>query len=598
MVNRKDLRSDRDIYSNRSPKGREILEELKNRAISKPHRKTGKRPVGRPKGAKNTKTLLTEAEKTLSRHKSTIKRQETILKNKQEQELYVQFYNNPLMWAMFYFRHHFRMPSPPFHLKIILDATKNSHLAIAAPRGSAKSTLLNFVYPFHALCFKRKRFIVMLSNTYSQAAMHLKTMKTELKDNDRLKGFGIKVIKDAEGDSEFQHPDGFVTKIICRGVDQMGSVRGSKFGAYRPDLIVGDDMEDDELVRSTERRVKLKEDFDTALIPAGDLETCQYIFIGTILHDDSQLSKLLDKDQYTHYKKLFYKAYDDVKRTSLWPEKWTIEELEHMQETSPLMFAKEMQNDPVSGKNVRFTPTDFRYWRMNDNLYELLDPDGSIIKRGYLNECRGAISCDLAWSQKREADYSAIIGGYITPENDILVEAYFNERGLRPDRFTEIIYSLRDRLQGKTKRSVPLGLEKAMLENVQKYLLKLEMRKRNDPITLKELKWDADKITRIETRLQPRYNNHMIFHRQNMGELETQLSRFPYSAHDDLVDSLQGLIQLLKQAPQRKKKGVPIEDPLFEWLRNKSINNNRTRKSFSFGKKQKSFEIPSETTFR
>ena len=59
----------------------------------------------------------------------------------------------------------------------------------------------------------------------------------------------------------------------------MGSIRGEKFGAYRPDLIIGDDMESDQMVKSAERRQQFREDFDNALIPCGEKGVTQYLFV-------------------------------------------------------------------------------------------------------------------------------------------------------------------------------------------------------------------------------------------------------------------------------------------------------------------------------
>ena len=123
------------------------------------------------------------------------------------------------------------------------------------------------------------------------------------------------------------------------------------------------------------------------------------------------------------------------------------------------------------------------------------------------------------------------------------------------------------------------------------------MKRRNDPITIKELKWDADKITRIETRLQPRYVNHMIYHRKDQGALEHQLTRFPYGTHDDIIDALQGVIQLLRNPKQKRE--APAKDNEFEWWRKRAIQKSNTeRKPFQFGRKTKQSVLPAQITYR
>jgi hypothetical protein len=468
------------------------------------------------------------------------------------------------------FPHHFKISTPKFHYRIIREVMRNQFLAIASPRGSAKSTRISFLYPIWKILLKKEKFIVLISNTFKKAAMYLDAIKMELHDNKKLNEIfvgGIELATDAEGDAVFKHPDGFKTKFICKGVDQIGSLRGVKFGADRPGLIILDDIEDDELVRSKDRRAQLQDEFDDVFGIGGTSPkighaTTQIIAVGTVLHDDSMLAKLLDENQYKMFKKIKFQAHIDFglpTEASLWPEKWGISELREMMRDKPNTYAKEMQNDPVAGSNVRFERKDFRYWRREGGDYVLLDEGGGVVSRDSLKTCRAAIACDLAWKEKRESDSSVLLPGFITPNSDILVDAYISKKGMRPDETEELLFTMVERLQNLTGTVVPIGFEKAMLENVTQWLLKQAMRKRNKFLTTKELIWDADKLTRIETRLQPRYTQHVIYHMNGMGDLEHQLERFPSGTHDDLPDALQGLVQLL-QFPKAHSKPTQADD--------------------------------------
>lgn len=496
--------------------------------------------------------------------------------NFNEQEFLESLSFDSLLWGRTLFSEHFRSQSPYFHYEISSLADSGcKYLAVAAPRESAKSTLLCFNLPINRICYKKKHFIVIISNTFSKAAKHLATIKDEILHNKALQGLhpGIRLEKDSEGDAIFVHPDGFKTEVICAGYEQIPRLRGIKFGAYRPDLIIGDDMEDDEMVLSQERRKKLQDDFDTALIPAGDRDACQFIFIGTILHDDALIAKLISPEHYHEFKKIKYVAHinpDTPEERSLWNAKWTVEQLKTIRKNKPQTYAKELQNDPVAGGERRFDRKDFRYWKIIGTDYAILDREtGMPISRGSLRDCKGAISCDLAWSEKRSADRTVLLPGLLTPGNDLLLLEYVHEIGLRPDRISDHLFTMVDRLRKLTGQYVQVGIEKAMLENVTKWVLRGEMKKRNDPFVTKELVWDADKLTRIESRLLPRYNQHMILHLESMGDLEHQLERFPYGTHDDLIDALQGLVQLL-QYPKSLQK-TPDTTDAFEWWRAKAV---------------------------
>ena len=221
---------------------------------------------------------------------------------------------------------------------------------------------------------------------------------------------------------------------------------------------------------------------------------------------------------------------------------------------------------------VRFKKEYFRKWVLTGDAAVLGDTKYS------LSDCRGAIACDLAWKEKRESDFSVILPGLLTPNSEILIMPYINQKGLRPDKLANLLFEFVAHLESLTGSTVPIGFEKAMLENVSKWFLRREMKARNKFLMTRELKWDVDKNMRIETRLLPRYMNGAIYHREGMGDLEYELERFPYGTHDDLIDAAQGLVQLL-QFPKAKSKVQEGEDQ-FMWWRRQSMNMTAKKKTF------------------
>lgn len=515
------------------------------------------------------------------------------------------YLKDPILWGKIYLREHFRDKSPYFHIIISKAAMENRYLAVAAPRESAKSTVLTLLHATHGIFFRRYRFIVIIQNTLKKAEGSLDSIKREFKENALItKDVNITIERDSVGDSIFRHGNGFTTRVLCKGLEQLGSIRGEKFGAYRPDLIIVDDLEDDQMVKNPELRMNLQEQFDEALIPAGQRGVCKYLIIGTPLHDDSLMAKLISKNYYPEYKKLKFPARYVGKKTgevkSLWPEKWSVDDLNKMEELKPVMFAKEMQCDPVTGKTSKFNKEDFRYWYKENNHYVLMGKDGTVVSKGLFSSCNAAIACDLAWEDKRSSDDSVIMPGFLTPSSELLIDKYVNKKGMRPNEMAEIIFMMESRLRSITNKSVYVGFEKAKLEKVAKWFLKEEMKKRNHFLLFKDLLWGTDKVERIVSKLEPRYSQNMIFHLSGMGELEHQLLRLPEGAHDDLADCAQGLCQLLEYAPSVKKTKAPVEDEGFEWLRKREIERRKPRrKEFIFGNKgRRRPAIPFKESFR
>ena len=496
---------------------------------------------------------------------------------------------NPLVWGMYYFEKHFRSESPGFHLKILKEAMVTRRFAVAAPRESAKSTILTFLLGSHAIAFKRKKFVVIVQNTYGKAAGSLETIKLELRDNEKFRrDFGVVVRKDSQGDSVFRHGDGSEVRVLCKGAEQIGSVRGEKFGAYRPDLIIIDDLEDDEMVANPDRRVELKSLYDEALIPSGDAQNLTVYAIGTILHYDSLMAKLVSREYYPEYRKLLFRARNkdkDGKMYSLWPEKWSLDKLNELERMKPDVFAKEYQNDPSSGIMGQFKSEDCRYWTIDHLNYVLFDDEGKVTARGPLSDCRGAIACDLAWSEKSTADDSVIMPGFLTPQKDLLVETYICKKGLRPDELEEILFPMAERLKALTGDAVPVGTEKAHFEKVAKWFIQRSDRHKNNPLWFKELEWDRDKIKRISTRLTARYAQHMVYHRKGMGDLESQLIRFPSDVHDDLADAVQGLVQLLAY-PKSVKQETRGLDAFTFWQKQTPKWKEKDKRGYVFGRRE------------
>ena len=232
-----------------------------------------------------------------------------------------------------YLPHYFSRPSPQFHAELdtlwregvlkgvmpigddakLVDAQDGCRRATAAPRGHAKSTNLTFKGSLHAALYRYKRYIIILSDTSDQANGFLSAIKDELEDNGAIR-------------EDFGDLTGGVWRenviITSQGVriDAIGAgqkIRGRKHKNWRPDLMVLDDIENDENVRTVEQRKKLENWFYKAVSKAGDTYT-DIVYIGTLLHYDSLLAKVLKNPAYRSVK---YKAVQSFSTSPLW-ETW------------------------------------------------------------------------------------------------------------------------------------------------------------------------------------------------------------------------------------------------------------------------------------
>lgn len=121
------------------------------------------------------------------------------------------------------------------------DAPEGVRLAIAAPRGEAKSTFVSLFFVLWAVLTGRKHYILIIADALEQAASLLGAVKDELEFNEALK-------RDFPGAGK-GHVWNVGTVVTPGNVKTRRAARASvcavRHRAHRPDLIVLDDLEND-----------------------------------------------------------------------------------------------------------------------------------------------------------------------------------------------------------------------------------------------------------------------------------------------------------------------------------------------------------------
>lgn len=271
-------------------------------------------------------------------------------------------------------------PTPPIHREWWeLCCSEDPLVAIAAPRGHAKSTAITHTFTLAAIVFRERSHILIVSDTEGQASNFLNDIKTEFLENEELiQLFKFKrFLKDSATEiiGEFQNGDQF--RVVAKGSEQ--KVRGLKWRNKRPDLIIGDDLENDEIVMNDDRRQKFDRWLDQALIPAGS-DDCLVRIVGTILHMDSALERRMpqwgiettETDGIRHWTtkeneawtSIRYQAHNDDFSRILWPEKFPKKRLlaikaRYAASGNPEGYAQEYLNYPIDESTAYFRKSDF-----------------------------------------------------------------------------------------------------------------------------------------------------------------------------------------------------------------------------------------------
>lgn len=143
-------------------------------------------------------------------------------------------------FATRYFPHYLKKPNSEFHefLYKILSEEIDTRMrwAIAAPRSNAKSSIVSGIFPIWCICYNKKKFIILLSDTAGQAEDFLSDIKRELEDNVMLQ----RDFPYACGKGEVWRSDEIIARnnVKIKALGSGNKIRGRKFGTDRPSLII------------------------------------------------------------------------------------------------------------------------------------------------------------------------------------------------------------------------------------------------------------------------------------------------------------------------------------------------------------------------
>ena len=424
----------------------------------------------------------------------------------------------------------FYLPFSSIHEQIFrpLDDDNIQKVCIAAPRGFGKSSIVNLAYPAKKILFRDKKFIVPISNTATQAVMQGENLKNELMSNPIVKELFGNMKTNNFSKEQWITENGVM--VMPRGAGQQ--VRGFLFGNYRPDLIIIDDLEDAESVRSEDQRKKLKEWFfaDVMNSVSRSSKSWKIVVIGTVLHEDGLLANLLEDE--TWYTVRLELCDDDYK--SNWKDFMSDADIANLVNSFRVQgmldtFYREYRNMAIATEDATFLS---QYFRQYDESTENISKN---------MEIENVVIIDPAKTVKMHSAHSAIIGiGIDLMHNRFYIRDVIGEM-LHPDElYDKAIKMCRD-LNARV-----LAVEVTSLNEFITYPLKTAISQSGLALTFVELNARAKKEDRIAA-LVPFYRRGLIYHNSACcGALEGQLLSFPRGKRVDIIDAEAYLIELLE----------------------------------------------------
>jgi predicted phage terminase large subunit-like protein len=492
-------------------------------------------------------------------------------------------------FGQIYLSHHVLGYKPSLAHKEIYRALQDitnkrgQKLAVAGPRGFGKSTLISLIYIIYCVCYAREKYIVIISETADAAMKILENVKKELMENEKIKTDFPEVF---ESGTPPKAPRWTMREIETRnqirvaalGVQQQ--IRGIKYKATRPTLVLLDDIESSRTTANAEIREKLRDWLRKSVLNVGTEQT-NFLFLGNLYHVACLLKEYLAPDKNPTWIKKIYRAIiqeaEDAKswetwkqvynsRTDfngqtgpeaarqffrenqatmlmgtkvIWPERWDYYTLMIKREEDPVAFRSEYQNDPLDPGTLMFDPEQFHYWdQKHSTVEELLKELGNGVT--FYGACDPSLG-----NNSTRGDYSAIIilAWHQTTKALYVIVADIQRR--QPDQLVRDIIGYHKRFQ-----CVRFGIEANANQSL--FIPRIEDAAKENQLFIKiePITNSKQKASRIH-ELQPLTKNGTIQFCKAHKTLLEQLIDFPQGRHDDGPDALQMAVALSERLNRR-----------------------------------------------
>lgn len=256
----------------------------------------------------------------------------------------------------YYFEHYAKQQNPDgtetvtknakFHkdAAVKLKKTRNIKAALKWPRGHAKSTHLDIITPLW-LKFQETpqlRVMVLVGKSQDSAQILLSDVQAELQYNRRIiHDFGEQHNHGSWEQGSFITQDNTAFFALGRGQ----SPRGLRHRENRPDYIVIDDIDDDELCENPARVRKVTDWVKEALFGALDGGRGKFVIVGNLISKNSVLNNISKTPG------VYVSRVDALDRNGnpVWKGRWTKEELDKAAEFMGYRaFQKEFMNNPIT----------------------------------------------------------------------------------------------------------------------------------------------------------------------------------------------------------------------------------------------------------
>lgn len=400
--------------------------------------------------------------------------------------------------------------------RISLKITK--HTLIMLPRGFAKTTLLNGI-ALYLLLFREKRFFVYLSETQPHAAQQLQNVQRQVDSNQLIQTF-FGNLRPARNANERWAADFFETTTgVAMAAKGSGSqVRGLNVNGIRPSLLLFDDAEDREKVKSDTQRSETRLwFFRDALptLPRRDNDAFA-VYLGTLLGSDS-LAMTISRDR--RFNTVIFGA--ELEGEALWPEHMSLETIKLEKDAAT-------GNGDLAGFYMEF-------------YNKLRDESSAKFKLKYFiyepfqnkEDIEIAMAVDPAISAKKGSSACAFaVVAMNTKTGLIHILEACGRIGMSPREQVDMYFDLHFKWDVKHHGVESIAYQASLIHLLREEMFRKAHNDRNAYFEITPITHAVKKEDRINGVLQPRYAAGYIRHQKRFPEYEAQLLDFPNGQMD------------------------------------------------------------------
>lgn len=459
-------------------------------------------------------------------------------------------------FVAYYFPHYASAPCADFQIKAArkIERTPNIVGVMEWAREHAKSTHMDVMIPMWLKAKKDLKVMLIISKSSDAAKNLLADLQAEFEFNQRyINDFGAQVSLGNWQDGEFETLDGCA--FFARGRGQ--SPRGLRYREHRPDYVVVDDLDDDEMVKNPDRVEKMLDWMKGALIGAIAIKRGRFIMAGNRIAKNSVLAKFVEQ-----LKELAVKQRERGRKvnayhlkvnaltldgTPAWPENYTLDELQDRIDVMGYRIAqREYFNNPLETGTV-FHPE----WIQYGKLPAIHTCDHNLV---YI---------DPSFKKTKSSDYKAV-RHWLKKGTKLYLRATFCRQS-SISAMVKWCYDYYESLGEKDRALVAFMMEGNFLQDIilddfetegeaRGYMLPIMPDKRSKPDKFQRIEaisplWERGKVTYNEAE---KDNIDM-----KVGIEQTLAFEKGSGAHDDAPDADEGAIYLLqRRGRQRRRKNT------------------------------------------